>query len=100
MTVEIEIVGATKESELIDLLEMHSYPYGTVFQEYMDGKPVNDYWICCGSCEKRLVNLWFDDESGVYRLSTDRKKDLREFRSGIKAMVIDAEINLTLKIKK
>lgn len=106
MSVKIKINTTEKDTEdsLIDLVDMFDHTYGSVFQQYVDGEPSNEYWINVGVHEKRLVSLWLEDESegesNHYRLSTDNQKDLKQFREGIKALRVDAELTLTLKIKK
>ena len=97
MSVKIEIFSP-QVGELIDPVEMidNKFSYGTVFQQYSHGEPTKDFYINVGLNEKRVVQIWYNDENSEHRLSTDNKKDLRGFYPHIKVREIDAEIIIGL----
>jgi hypothetical protein len=99
--IKITVSEADKPSEpLMKLSEMLDSPYGTVFQQYIEGNPSKEFWISCGHSEKSLVNFWWDEEGGCHKLSTDSKKTLRLLKESIQAKRVDADLKLKLKVKK
>ena len=75
------------------------YYYGTVFQEYFNNKPEKTFWVKLDPAEESLLNIWFDDESNEYKLSTDNMESLLELASTVKAVKVEADINFSLNIK-
>lgn len=99
--IKITVSEADKPSEpLIKLSEMLDSPYGTVFQEYIDGEPAQEFWISCGHAEKSLINFWWDEEAGCHKLSTDSKKTFIGFSTSVQVKRVDADLKLKLKVKK
>ena len=94
------IINVSRDNEVVDLIdpvEMINSPEGTVFQQYFNNKPTNQYYISCGVNEESLVQIWYDDEDGKHRLSTENKKSLKKLYDTVKVKKTDAviEINLT-----
>jgi hypothetical protein len=99
--VKIKITESDKNTNpLINPCKMFDAPHGTIFQQYIDDDPGEDFWISCGLNEKSLINLWFDDEAGCHKLSTDRKRNLREFSKDVKVRRVDGDLKLKLKLEK
>jgi len=99
--VKIKITESDKNTNpLINPCKMFDAPHGTIFQQYIDGEPAKEFWISCGTNEKSLINLWFDDEAGCHKLSTDRKKALREYEYHCKVRLVDGDLKLKLKLEK
>jgi hypothetical protein len=71
-------------------------PYGTVFQQWFEGKPSNTFFVTCGVGEKRVITFWWDDEDLEYKVSTDSKKGLKEFVPSMRVFEINAEIDIKL----
>lgn len=97
--ITINITNNKPDNELICPTEMIGLPYGTVFQQYHDGKPTKDYYISCGHGEKSIIHIWVD-ENDMFRLSTDNAKSLGEFYKNVKVKEIDAIVELNLTIGK
>ncbi len=88
---------ACKDVKLLKPCAMLSgYPYGTVFQQWFEGKPSNTFFVTCGVGEKRVLTFWWDDEDLVYKVSTDNKKSLKEYVPSVRVFEINAEINIKL----
>lgn len=92
----INVTNNQPSNALICPTEMIGSPYGTVFQQYHDGKPTKDYYVSCGQGEKSIIHIWFDEDER-FRLSTDNAKSLGEFYKNVRVKEIDAtiEVNLT-----
>ncbi len=98
----IKITVSTVDNDtnpLISPSKMLDAPYGTIFQQYISGDPAKECWISCGPCEKSLINFWWDDETNCHKLSTDRKKALKEYTNAVKVRRVDGDLKLKLKVK-
>lgn len=98
----LDIRVKNSDEEMIEPQEMlnwHKYPHGTVFQQYMKKEPQKNFYITCGSFEKRLVNIWFNDEDEEYNLSTSDHQELSEYYDFVKFKKVDAEIIMEILIK-
>lgn len=94
----ITIIVNEKEvdNDLIDPVEMIGSEYGTIFQQYFNGKPCKDYYISCGHAEKSVIHIWHHEEDEEYNLSTDDIKSLKELVNTVKVKEIDATIEINL----
>ncbi len=83
--IEITVGKQEEEVELIKPSEVYGQPYGRVYQQYIDGEPdvKGSYLISTGHSD-RPICIWWDSEDGRYRLSSDSKKELKEFSSCVK----------------
>ena len=86
----------TKPLDLIDPCKMINTPYGTIFQQYVSDKPVNDFYISCGHAEPSVIHVWYDEEDKNYKLSTDTFKSLKGLASHVKVLEVDATIELII----
>jgi hypothetical protein len=94
---EINIHGVQAPKVSMRPEDMLNTPHGTVFQ-LMDNESSSDtYFISCGLHEKRVVVLWFEEEEGCWRLSTENKKDLRGYLDHITVREINATVCIDLK---
>lgn len=84
------------DNDLIDPVEMIGFDYGTIFQQYHNGHPCKDYYISCGSAEKSVIHIWYNDEDAEYNLSTDNFKSLKTLVDTVKVKEIDATIEISL----
>ena len=69
---------------------------GTVFQQWSNEVAGTTFYITCGHHEKRVVSIWWCDEDESYLISTDNKKDLKNFNSKVRVVEIKAEVDLRL----
>ncbi len=81
--IEITIGKQSEKVELIKPSKVYGQPYGQIYQEYFKGEPGKAYLISTG-LNDRPVSIWWDDEEGRYRLSSESKKGLKEFNSWVK----------------
>lgn len=99
MSIEITVPDNKKDKIiLLDPVEIYGAEHGKVFQQYCHGHPQKHYSISAGGCEP-VIDLWYDDESKKYRLSSSDKEHLRGFLPHVKYKQIDAHITITLDIK-
>lgn len=96
--IEIEVLGRSKKVKLIEPILCFGAEHGEVYQQYVHGKPTNEYLVGAGYCE-RPISIWYDDESKKFRLSSESKKDLKAFLSHVKYAKIDANVYVTLEVK-
>jgi hypothetical protein len=80
--------------------DLFDTPYGTVFQMYIDGVAQENFFISCGINEKRLIDIWYDDDNYEYRFSTSTRKNMSGFVSGAAFQQIEAEINMSCDINR
>jgi hypothetical protein len=59
---------------------------------------IHNFFINCGRCEKSVINIWYDDESKKYRLSTDTLASLKEYNKHIKVIDITDTINMSINL--
>lgn len=96
--IEINIEKNESEIELLKPSKMlDNLPYGTVFQQWFEGKPSDTFFLTCGHSEKRVITFWWDDENREYKVSTDNKKSLRGYVSSVKVFKINAEIKINFE---
>ena len=98
MSVKI-IVHNNEKSILIKPEEIFGAEHGKVFQQYCYGTPQNVYAIGAGGCEP-VIDIWYDDESRTYKLSSSDKKDLKEFLPHVKYKEIDASVKIEICVNK
>ncbi len=83
--IEITIGKQKKKVELIKPADIYGQPYGRVYQQYFKGEPdKNGVYLVSTGPNDRPICVWWDDEEGRYRLSSDSKKELKEFNSWVK----------------
>lgn len=84
MSITIQVEDMTEDNaQLLDPIEAFGAPHGTIFRMYDNGRPDNTYLIGAGHCE-RPISVWWDNECGQYRISSESKKDLKAFLPHIK----------------
>lgn len=89
-----------KLPDLIDPCKMLNTPHGTVFQQYVSGKPVQDFYISCGASEPSVVHIWDDSDDKTQRLSTDDLKSLRGLADHVKVAISDVIVEISINIGK
>mgnify|MGYP003526312992 CR=1 FL=1 len=94
--ITIKVNDKKRSNDLIDPCDMIGSPHGTVFQQYLNEKAEECYYISCGHGEKSVVQLWFSIEEDEYCLSTDNAKSLAELYDTVKVREIDATIEINL----
>ena len=83
-------------SYFVDPVDLFGAPYGRIFQQYVDGVPQKDFMITTG-VGGMPVSLW-NNEDGELKLSSETKKDLREFRKGVQYRYLPhARIDMVIK---
>ena len=97
-------VSHTKERpKFVRPIDCWGAPKGTVYQQYVSGRPVNDYLIGAGSYE-RPISIWYSDDSldpdgPSYLISSESKKDLRGFLSHVSYKLLpDAKVTIKLEV--
>jgi hypothetical protein len=60
---------------------------------------IDNFFINCGRCEKSVINIWYDDESKKYRLSTDTLDSLKEYNKHIKVVDVTDTIKLSINLE-
>lgn len=83
-------------SKFLDPCDMLGTPYGTVFQQYFKGHPEDTYYVSCGNGEKSVLTIWFDDESELFKLSTDDRESLSELVDSVRVAIVDADVKIKL----
>lgn len=59
----------------------------------------DNFFINCGRAEKSVINIWYDDESKKYRLSTDTLASLKEYNKHIKVVDVTDTIKLSINLE-
>jgi hypothetical protein len=95
--ITIKVSDKEVDSDFIDPVEMIGFDYGTIFQQYHNGKPCKDYYISCGHAEKSVIHIWYNEED-EYNLSTDDIKSLKELVDAVRVKEINATIEIDLII--
>ena len=97
------VINVEKSANENDLIKpCHMLDRGNedkIFQMYDDGLAQETIFINCGTNEKSLVSIWFDDERECFRLSTDDLKSLRQYNPHIKVKDVTDRINIQIQIK-
>lgn len=102
--IEIEIIDKNEDDvKYLDPIECFGAPHGQVFQQYFNGEPQDEYLIGAGKCE-RPISIWYSNDSmnpddPSHRISSESKKDLKEFSDSVKYVPVNANVYLTLVIK-
>lgn len=91
-------VKHSKNDDLLSPIKMIGSEYDTVYQQYSNDKPQKDFYISCGYGETSVIHIWYDEESKIYRFSTDDSESLNELASHVKVKEIQAEVNLEIDI--
>lgn len=99
MSIEIVVKNKIKKSKLLNPVEIFGAEHGKVFQQYAGGKPQKCYAIGAGGCEP-VIDIWYNDESNTYRLSSSNKSDLKGFLSHVKYREIDASVKIEICVNK
>lgn len=96
--IKIKVNDNTEDELLVDPIAMINTEHGTLFQQYFNGKPCKDYYISCGHSELCVIHMWYSDEDGEYRLSTDDMKSLQGLVDAVKVKEINGLIEIKLSI--
>lgn len=94
---KITVKNTSKDKPLINPHQMYNAGEGKIFQQYHNGKPTQDYYINAGLNEP-LIQIWWNQDSRSYCLSSSSLKDLYEFYDTVKVKEIDATLSIELKI--
>ena len=86
--------------DFIHPYEMLNSEYGTVFEQWFEGKPQGEFYISCGHCEDSVINIWYDEEDGCHKLSTDNAKSLKGLVNSVMVRKIDATVTIGLMTKE
>lgn len=96
--IDIQVIDDEVNNELLDPIHCWGSKHGEVFQQYFEDKPQKCFYIGCGKSEN-VINIWFEEEEGVYRLSSDDKNSLLGLVSSVKVKKIEADIDVTLLVR-
>ena len=84
MSVTIKVEDfADDTGKLYDPISAWGSSHNTIWRMYNNGRPGDTFFIGCGHAE-RCVSIWWDDECGNFRLSSESKKELKRFLPHIK----------------
>ena len=86
-------------SPYIKPIECYGTDKGNIYQQYDTGSPCRTYLISPGHHE-RPISLWYNDETNAWEMSSDSKKDLKQFLPHIKYRQVDAELDIILTVLK
>lgn len=93
--IKVKVEQELVKYDLIEPINMFKYKKGTVFQEYVNGKPDKWFFVNLGLNEDLLV-IWYNDEMCKYELSTDNKKGISGLLSHVKCKVVDMKLEILL----
>lgn len=83
MSTDVRVLLDDDELEFVKPIKVWGSEYGSVWQQYKNKKPQPWFLIGTGHHDNP-VEIWYDDENGEYRLSSENKKSLKEYKSFIK----------------
>lgn len=93
---EVLVQDNQHENNLLRPLDMFTFPEGTVFQQYFNGQPQKCYYVNIGINES-LLNIWFNEETSTYCLSTDDKDSIKQLVRTVETKVIKAKVRVKLE---
>ena len=97
MGLAINVIHAEEKLiSLSDLLKRGSED--KIFQQYDNENPRNVFYINCGLNEERVVCIWYEDESEIYRLSTEDKKGLAQFYPHVKVKDVTNSVDIKITV--
>ena len=94
--IKITINNTKEDLDFIDPCSMLNSEYGTIFQQWFNGKPMQDFYMSCGYAEKSMVHIWHCSENKCFKLSTDDLKSLKGLAKTVKVVKIDATVEINL----
>lgn len=93
-------ISIKKEAALIKPTEMFNHEnLNKCFQQYSHGMSQNCYYINCGVGEKNLILIWYDEEIGSLRFSTENLASLKNLKDHVLVKEVYLDFNITCKDK-
>jgi len=92
-------INQAETEELVKPKDMFGIEHGEVYQQHLNGVPQKCFLIGTGSYN-RPIEIWWNSDNKTYNLSSESKKELREYLPHVKYKKVNCNIKLTLDMKK